>query len=107
MDIEHEIVMCLRLTMNIAINTEDLIEKLRMYGANISLEYSEDITKQILTIDIRECAIKNEDLARIAYEVVSNYDELFETNIKWRNGMDGILQLILIKMISETMKGTS
>lgn len=107
MDIEHEIVMCLRLTMNIAINTEDLIEKLKMYGANISLEYSEDITKQILTIDIRECAIKIEDLARVAHEVVSNYDELFETNIKWRNGMDGILQLILIKMISETMKGTS
>ena len=78
-----------------------------MYGANISLEYSEDITKQILTIDIRECEIKDEDLARIAYEVVSNYDELFETNIKWRNGMDGILQLILIKIISETMKGTS
>ncbi len=107
MDIYHEIVMCLRLTMNIAINTEELIEKLKIYGANISLEYSEDITKQILTIDISQCVIKNEDLAHIANEVVSNYNELFETNIKWRNGMDGILQLILLKMISETMKGTS
>lgn len=105
LDMTHEIEMCLKLSLDCGVNTEEILYYLRDGGVKVSLEYSEDITKQILTIDTRESNITGADLALIAAETIPNYRELFAVNIKWRDGLDGVLQLILLAIINNTMRG--
>lgn len=88
-------------------NTEDIIDQLKKHAVEIRLDYSEDITRQILTIDTRKSNISASDFAAIAEMTVPNYKELFESNISWRDGLDGVLQLILLAAISDTMRGFS
>lgn len=104
-DIGHEIVIWLKLTMSISVNTEDIITALKKSGIGVIQEYSSDITQQILIIDGRNISFVGDDLAAIAAGVISDYKELFEPSVEWREGIDGILQLVLLKIISETMKG--
>lgn len=104
-DINHEIVIWLKLTLSISVNTEDIITSLKKSGIRITQDYSSDITQQIIIIDGRNIGFVGDDMASIAAKVISDYKELFESDVKWREGIEGILQLILLKIISETMKG--
>lgn len=104
-DINHEIVIWLKLTLSISVNTEDIITSLKKSGIRMTQDYSSDITQQIIIIDGRNIGFVGDDLAAIAATVISDYKELFESDVKWREGIEGILQLILLKIISETMKG--
>lgn len=105
LEANHEIQMCLKLTLNCEVNIEEITYYLRKYDVDVLLDYTKDITKQILTIDARESHITGSDLSFIAETAIVNYKELFASHIKWRNGLDGILQLMLLAMISDTMRG--
>lgn len=107
LDVSHEVIVCMKISLNCMMNTEDIIDQLKKHAVEIRLDYSEDITRQILTIDTRKSNISASDFAAIAEMTVPNYKELFESNISWRDGLDGVLQLILLAAISDTMRGFS
>ena len=104
-DVSHNILLCMKISLDCAINTEDIIAQLRVYNVEVSLEYSEDITKQILIIDVSKSNICENDLSTIAEKTIINYKELFQRNIHWKNGLDGVLQLLLLAAISGVMSG--
>lgn len=103
--LDHQVVICLQLTMDISINTESLIEALNQLGVKVVLEYSQDLRHQVLTIDLRNARLDPKALSSIADEVVSHYTELFRSHITWHDGIDGILQLVILEIISEKMRG--
>ncbi len=105
LDVSHGITMCMKISLDCEMNTENIISLLREYGVKVLLEYSKDITKQILTIDTRQSNISGQDFSCIAESTITNYYELFKSNIQWRDGLDGVLQLLLLAAISDIMRG--
>lgn len=104
-DVSHEIKMCMKISLDCGVNTEELISELREYGVSVKLDYSKDITMQILTIDASQSNICSSDFSKIAEKTIINYKELFKSNIHWRYGLDGVLQLVLLNVISDVMRG--
>ena len=104
-DVSHEIKMCMKISLDCGVNTEELISELREYGVSVKLDYSKDITMQILTIDASQSNICSSDFSKIAEKTIINYKELFKSNIHWRYGLDGVLQLVLLNVISDIMRG--
>ena len=97
--------MCMKISLDCGVNTEELISELREYGVSVKLDYSKDITMQILTIDASQSNICSSDFSKIAEKTIINYKELFKSNIHWRYGLDGVLQLVLLNVISDIMRG--
>lgn len=105
MDLSYDVSLCLKVTISININIEQLVMQLRAYGVDVLYEYNENLFMQTLIIDDRNSKIEQKDFINIAEKTVYNYLEMFHRNIYWRVGLDGILQLIILIVISNNIRG--
>ncbi|MDO8634258.1 MAG: GtrA family protein [archaeon] len=69
---------------------------------NSSMEYNDDLATLTLRFDGK---ISPQEIARIAYDVIPNLEEALENRSpKWRDNLEGIMQLIILHYISENLK---
>jgi hypothetical protein len=80
---------------------EELVDSLRLLDIPVSWDYTEDLTRQEITLNQPVAA---EFLTGVADEVIVNRAELVAGEIAWREGYRGFVQLIVLIALSELMQ---
>ena len=69
------------------------------------MDYTDDPRYQCLVIDPEQADSSAIDLDRIAEEIIPNLDDMDIQPIQTKNLLEGIIQLLILKTISEKLKG--
>lgn len=87
----------LKVTFNANVNFENILAEL---NCNYNWNYNDDLKSQF--IELKNPPLDNFGL--IALKTIDNLDELISYKPNWKNGYEGFVQLVCIKMISEKLK---
>ncbi|MGG7147370.1 uridine kinase [Clostridium butyricum] len=101
----HEVNMSLKLTLSAAINLEPIIEELLNYNIEIKYDYSEDLKTQIIVFDGESLKEKVIDFEEIAYKVITQVNEITTENLICNDNLSGIIQLVILVLMSYKMQG--
>ena len=100
----HEVVLGLKLSISISIDLEEMLVNLERYGVSAGQRHCRDLKHQEIVFDGKELENKIIDFQKIAQQTIPQYVELFADRIYWENGIDGILQLFILVLISTKMR---
>ncbi|MBN1075614.1 uridine kinase [Clostridium botulinum] len=101
----HEVMMSLKLTLSAAINLEPIIEELYNYEIDIKYDYSEDLKKQMIVFDGDSLKDKIINFNEIANRIITQIDEITTENLSCENNISGIIQIVMLVLISYKMQG--
>ncbi|WP_394884852.1 uridine kinase [Clostridium butyricum] len=101
----HIVNISLKLTLSSAINLELIIQSLKEYDVFIKYDYSEDLKKQTIIFDGENLDNKNIDFNRIANDIIPQLDEITRETLKYENNITGIIELMVLVLISNKMQG--
>lgn len=91
----------LTVSLSSSIPLEGLVDSLRMKNISVLWDYSEDLTRQEITLN---STVAVDVLTSIADEVIVNRAELIAGDIAWHEGYRGFVQLIILVALSELMQ---
>ncbi|OME64377.1 hypothetical protein BSK65_28800 [Paenibacillus odorifer] len=91
----------LKLTVDSNLNMEDLLDELSIQNIAVEHDYSEDLKSQFFIIDQEEREI---DFKSIADKIIQNREEIILDVSIWHSDYRGIVQLLILLMISEKLK---
>jgi len=93
----------LKLTVSISssVSLEGLLQVLQDMDIVRSWDYDSGLSKQYVTL---EQPIPIEFLTRLASELITNLEELVESEIRWSAGYRGTMQLIVLLALSDALK---
>lgn len=101
----HEVVLSLKLELELEIDLEGLIWNFQKWGIFPQHKAGRNFRKQELVFDGQELVDHTVDYELIAREVIPQYKDLFTYQPKWGEGVEGIIQLFLLIVISRKMRG--
>lgn len=104
MDSSHKVTLGLKMTLDIAIDLEILIQKIEYYGISVQYEYDETLTKQSIIIEGTGLEDRNIPIAAIANEVIPHMDEIINQPLEADDNLHGIMAIVLLLMISQKLK---
>jgi uridine kinase len=91
----------LKLSLSSSIHLEDLVQELMANGLLLHWDYSENLSKQDLTLSE---PVPPALLQKLASEMIPNLEELVESKIEWAEDLRGFVQLIILLIINDLMK---
>lgn len=103
-DTSREEVISLEMTLDIAINMDGFIQEFNRAGVRVKQDFSDDIMRQTIMMDGHVLRDRDFNLSGIAERIIPEYQDLFSKNIIWREGVDGILQLVILCVIADKMR---
>ncbi len=104
-DAGHEVVLSLKLSISISIDIEEILMNLEQYAIIIRQNHCKDLKHQEIIFDGRDFTKQKIDYQQIAHDTIPQFDELFVDRIVWEDGIEGILQLFILAIISVKMRG--
>jgi uridine kinase/Gpi18-like mannosyltransferase len=100
----HEIELSVKFEMNISMDVEYLLESFRRFGVNPQHYICDDFSHQVIVFDGNEIC-GDIDFAGIAEDNIPQYEDFFTYYPNWGTDVEGVIQVMLLFMISEKMKG--
>ena len=100
----HDVKLNMELTLNADINLEKLRKFLEIEGIEIEHDYDETLEKQIITfsgVALNSVDINFEELIE---EIIPNSDELLKHSMIYQNNVQGIMEVVILLMISYKMR---
>lgn len=94
----------LQCTIDSSINVDPLLTLCHQRSIEVEQDYSADLNKQLITIFVKPGQLTPEDLDQLSNMMVENREEIIDHLIDWQDGYRGIVQLLLLLVISEKMK---
>ena len=91
----------LQMSLSSSIPLEALVESLNQQGIPVYWDYSEDLTRQEITL---YRIVPDDVLTRLADEIIVNRGDIFAGEIAWQEGYRGFVQLIVLIVLSELMQ---
>lgn len=91
----------LKLTVDSNLNLEDLLDELSEQNIELEHDYSEDLRTQYIIIDQYQTNI---NFKMIADKIIQNREEIIFDDSIWYSDYRGIVQLLILLMISEKLK---
>lgn len=99
----HTVTLSVKLSLNITLDLEYILLCFRECGINPEFSLSNDFMHQEIIFDGKELAEKKVDFAEIAERNILQYEDFFIYSPKWGTGVDGVIQLFLLLIISNKM----
>lgn len=90
----------LNMVLDSSVYLSDIIDDLTQKDFLLDWEYSNDLKTQSLTVKISE----NFDVESILSEKIKNIDELLDSDVKFKKGSEGFIQLIVLRLITEELE---
>lgn len=100
----HKVELSVKFTLNISLNIENLLESFRTCHVFPRQRICDDLYHQELVFDGREL-LQDIDFEKIAERNIPQYEDFFTYCPKWGADVEGVIQIMLLYMISEKMKG--
>ena len=101
----HNVELSMKLTLSSAVNLEPIIQELSNYDISIKYDYSEDLRKQTIIFDGENLKNKNIDFDKIASEIIPQLDEITAQSLACNDNLHGIVELMILVLISNKMQG--
>lgn len=101
----HKVVLSLKLELELDIDLEGVIWDFQKWGIFPQHKTGSDFRRQELVFDGQELVNHAVDYEQIAKAVIPQYKDLFTYQPKWGEGVEGIIQLFLLIVISRKMRG--
>lgn len=90
--------------MDVGINAEPMLALLQENGVDSVLSYDNDLMHQRILFAAEDLQVGREVWARIAHKGISQIEDLTGGHIIWEDGVNGVVQLMLLAVIGEIMK---
>lgn len=90
--------------MDVSINAEPMLVLLEEHGIHGSLTYDKDLLHQKMIFAGDDLKVDREVWDKIAYAAIPQIEDLTGGNIVWEDGTNGMVQIMLLVVISEIMK---
>ena len=94
----------LEITLNADVDLEDLILELQKNGIYPRQDYKEDLTKQTVIFYGEELNQKSINFREISEKIIPNLDEILNKDLNYENNLNGIIELIILVLISYKMR---
>lgn len=100
----HKVELSVKFRININLNIERLLASFRIYHVFPEQKICDDFQHQEITFDGREL-LQNIEFEKIAEINIPQYEDFFTYYPQWGTDVEGVIQIVLLFMISEKMKG--
>lgn len=90
--------------MDVSINTEPMLALLQENGVKSALSYDNDLMHQRILFAGKDLRAGREIWEKIAHTGISQIEDLTGGHTVWEDGVNGVVQLMLLAAISEIMK---
>ena len=104
-DENHEVVLSLRLNLDINIDLEKVIHYFEEYDIHPEHVISDDFLRQEIIFDGEELITNKIAYEFIAARTIPQFEDLFTYKPEWGEDIEGIIQLFLLIIISNKMRG--
>jgi putative phosphoribulokinase/uridine kinase len=94
----------LEITLNADVDLEDLILELQKNGIYPRQDYKEDLTKQTVIFYGEELNQESINFREISEKIIPNLDEILNKDLNYENNLNGIIELIILVLISYKMR---
>lgn len=100
-DVNAQINVKLKVILDSSIKLENFVHEFASNEICVEWDYSDDLKNQYL---IFSQEISQEILAKIAKALIPSVQEIIRDDIIWQNGYRGVMQLLILTVLSEKMK---
>lgn len=104
---DYSVQLSLELLSDISVNLEPVIMELEACGVQPQHQYCDDMKHQRTIFYAETVNNHTINFQEIALHCIPQFDELFCEDIHWKEGIEGVLQLFILIMIYEKMKGAA
>lgn len=101
----HQVRLSLKITVNMELNLENLIQAVENYGIHVDYDYNEDLEKQSVVFESADLEQSVLPVAAIAEQTVPHLDEIINHPLEASDDLHGILAILLLMLIGEKMRG--
>lgn len=101
----HIVNLSLKITVNMEIDLEALIQKVENYGIKVYYDYNEDLKKQSVIFEGKDLEHMELPIPAMAEEIVPRLEEMINGPLEVVDGLHGILEIVLLLLISRKMQG--
>lgn len=101
----HEVKMSVCITISAAIDIEPLVRELTRYGVDVTFDYSEDLQMQIIDLCAEKLGSIRIPVEKIADKIIPQIEEITRERLNGKSGIDGMLELFVLLLISNKMRG--
>ena len=102
---DHNVELSVKFRVTIDIDLEPVVNGFRRDGLSPIWEIEDDFLHQELVFDGADLMLRTAHISDIAECVVPQYEDFFTYEPEWGVDVEGVIQLMLLYMISEKMKG--
>ena len=104
-DTQHEVLLSVKLTVDINIDMEDIVSCFEEYGVHPRWRICDGNLRQEVVFDGAELKNNTIDFEELAEENIPQYEDIFTYTPTWGEGVEGVIQLFLLVIISGKMRG--
>lgn len=90
--------------MDVSINAEPMLALMREHGVKGILSYDNDLLHQRILFAGGDLRVDGAAWEKIAHAAIPQIEDLTDGHITWENGTNGMVQVMLLVVISEIMK---
>ncbi len=101
----HDVVLSVSVDLSIDVDVADFIEEFGRCGINVVHTIQEDLIHQTLTFVGEELNANVVDYSSLAEKCIPQYEEFFSYQTMWGQDVEGVIQFLLLYMISVKMRG--
>ena len=100
----HDVNLSVKFELNLNLDVETLLKSFEKYGVHPEHKICDDFYHQEITFDGQEI-LNNIDFGHIAEQNIPQYEDFFTYYPNWGTDVEGVIQVMLLYMISEKMRG--
>ena len=101
----HDVILSVKFEITIDLDIEPLLRSLEDYGLHSEWKISDSLTRQEVIFDGKELLDNNKlDFAKLVEENIPQYEDFLTKEPMWGNEVEGVIQLMLLFVITERMK---
>lgn len=100
----HDVNLSVKFELNLNLDVETLLKSFEKYGVHPEHKICDDFYHQEISFDGQEI-LNNIDFGHIAEQNIPQYEDFFTYYPNWGTDVEGVIQVMLLYMISEKMRG--
>lgn len=104
-DFDYEPVLNLKITLSMIVNIEQLIDLVETNNIEVKYDYDEMLEKQTICFSGGGLHSNTIDFNSFVSNTIQQIDEIANINFKYNNSLEGIIQVVLLLLISLKMRG--
>lgn len=91
--------------MDVGINVEPLLSVLQESSIQVQSSYNDDLLHQQIVVESNVSGVTGEMWRKMAEQTIPQMEDLTGARILWEDGINGIVQLMILLVMGEIMKG--